>query len=340
MICTTSNGAAVASGLLLLLIVGAIAGSLYAIIELVSLWRIFGKAGQHRWACLVPIYNVVVWLHVARWSGWWLILLLIPIVNVIVALIVCIDIARLFSKGTGFGVGLWLLGFIFYPILAFGRATYQAPPRVPSAGRIVAGAAIACGVCAMPVPWGARFCPSCGASVAATIPCPHCGQPLAPTGGFCTACGAAVTVEGPSPDGLGEPWLAGPAADEATTASLPAPLSQLEQQGEAARGADRGAPPRGHRGLIVAVAVILIAVIAAAGALVAFHQSRRHRSSAASAGSTRSLTAPSPRAAPSPSAYPLVAVTLPVVVLPTQQGIADNPAPMYAERVTVRVPRP
>ena len=35
------------------------------------------------------------------------------------------DLAKRFGKGNGFGVGLWLLGFIFVPILGFGDATYQ-----------------------------------------------------------------------------------------------------------------------------------------------------------------------------------------------------------------------
>ena len=37
------------------------------------------------------------------------------------------DVAKNFGKGTGFGIGLAFLGFIFYPILGFGSATYQGP---------------------------------------------------------------------------------------------------------------------------------------------------------------------------------------------------------------------
>ncbi|MCG2679668.1 MAG: DUF5684 domain-containing protein [Kiritimatiellae bacterium] len=33
--------------------------------------------------------------------------------------------AKAFNKGGGFAVGLIFLPFIFYPILAFGNATYQ-----------------------------------------------------------------------------------------------------------------------------------------------------------------------------------------------------------------------
>ena len=36
-----------------------------------------------------------------------------------------IAVAKSFGKGDGFGIGLGLLGFIFYPILGFGDAQYQ-----------------------------------------------------------------------------------------------------------------------------------------------------------------------------------------------------------------------
>jgi Family of unknown function (DUF5684) len=41
-----------------------------------------------------------------------------------ITLIVSIDIAKNFDKGTGFGLGLAFLGFIFFPILGFSDARY------------------------------------------------------------------------------------------------------------------------------------------------------------------------------------------------------------------------
>ena len=54
-----------------------------------------------------------------------MLLLFVPIVNIVIGIILAIDVAKAFGQGTGFGVGLALLGFIFYPILGFGAATYQ-----------------------------------------------------------------------------------------------------------------------------------------------------------------------------------------------------------------------
>ena len=59
--------------------------------------------------------------------AWWIILLLIPFVNFIIGIILCIDLAKSFAKGVGFGLGLVFLSFIFYPILGFGSAQYQGP---------------------------------------------------------------------------------------------------------------------------------------------------------------------------------------------------------------------
>jgi hypothetical protein len=88
-------------------------------------WKTFEKAGQPGWAAIVPIYNVIVLLWIAGKPGWWVLLYLIPIVNLIVSIVVALEVAKNFGKGGGFGVGLAFLPFIFYPILGFGDARYQ-----------------------------------------------------------------------------------------------------------------------------------------------------------------------------------------------------------------------
>jgi hypothetical protein len=59
------------------------------------------------------------------------VLMLIPIVNFIIWIILCIDVAKSFGKGVGFGIGLLLLPFIFSLILGFGSAQYQGPSALP-----------------------------------------------------------------------------------------------------------------------------------------------------------------------------------------------------------------
>src|SRR5215831_2251146 len=84
---------------------------------------VFPKAGQRWWAALVPGYNIyVLVVGVARLSTLWFILVLIPVFQVIPAILVNVEVARRFGRSEAFGLGLFLLGPVFYPVLGFGRA--------------------------------------------------------------------------------------------------------------------------------------------------------------------------------------------------------------------------
>lgn len=95
------------------------------VLLIVSYWMIFEKAGKPGWASIIPIYNAVVLLQVAKKPVWWIILLLIPFVNLIVYIVLLNAISKVFGKGGGFTVGLFFLPFIFFPILGLGSAKYQ-----------------------------------------------------------------------------------------------------------------------------------------------------------------------------------------------------------------------
>jgi hypothetical protein len=97
----------------------------FLVLMILGLWKIFSKAGQPGWAAIIPIYNAVVLLDIIHKPVWWIILLLIPLVNVIMAVICAIELAKVFGKGTGMAIGLILLAPVFLPILGFGSAEYQ-----------------------------------------------------------------------------------------------------------------------------------------------------------------------------------------------------------------------
>lgn len=99
------------------------------LIGLISHWIIFKKADEPGWASIVPLYNAFVMFRIAWGNGWKVLWLLVPLVNVVVAIILQTKLARSFSKSTGFALGLIFLPIIFYPILAFGEARYQGPDR-------------------------------------------------------------------------------------------------------------------------------------------------------------------------------------------------------------------
>ena len=130
-------------------------GWLLILITMVSMWRIFVKAGRPGWQAIVPVYNVFVTFRIAdlpMWQAGALVALVIARVVVesvlgfsgggfIVSLVfpaaiaglwfvACLGVASKFGKGTGFAVGMAVLPFVFYPILAFGSARYGEPePR-------------------------------------------------------------------------------------------------------------------------------------------------------------------------------------------------------------------
>jgi hypothetical protein len=97
------------------------------VLMIVTMWIIYTKAGKPGWACIIPIYNVIVLLEIVGKPWWWLLLMLIPLVNIVVAVIIYHNLSLSFGKGVGFTIGLMLLSIIFFPILAFGDAVYLGP---------------------------------------------------------------------------------------------------------------------------------------------------------------------------------------------------------------------
>ena len=95
-----------------------------AVVMLISMWKIYSKAGQPGWAVLVPIYNMIVLLNIVRKPVWWILLMLIPFVSFIIVILIYLELAKVYGKSTGFGLGIIFLPFIFLPMLAFGDAQY------------------------------------------------------------------------------------------------------------------------------------------------------------------------------------------------------------------------
>lgn len=91
-------------------------------------WKIFEKAGKPGWACIIPIYNIIVTLEIVKKPTWWILMFLVPIANIVFAIMIANALSKAFGKDTGFTVGLIFLPFVFYPILGFGDAKYVLDP--------------------------------------------------------------------------------------------------------------------------------------------------------------------------------------------------------------------
>lgn len=105
-----------------------------AVLMIVSYWKIFEKAGKPGWAAIVPIYNIIVLLEIVGKPTWWILLFLVPCVNIIFLVWMTNLLSKSFGQSEGFTVGLLLLGVVFYPILAFGNYKYLGPSAKEAGG--------------------------------------------------------------------------------------------------------------------------------------------------------------------------------------------------------------
>ncbi|MCL2860323.1 MAG: DUF5684 domain-containing protein [Oscillospiraceae bacterium] len=109
------------------LIIGLISLAI-TVITIVSQWFVFKKAKKEGWEAIVPIYNLIVLYQIAGVSPWLLLIYLVGWVPIIGWLAVIglsiyhsIMLAKSFGKTPGFGIGVWLLPYVFYPIIAFSK---------------------------------------------------------------------------------------------------------------------------------------------------------------------------------------------------------------------------
>jgi len=68
------------------------------VLMIVGQWKMFVKAGQPGWASIVPIYNFIVFLAIVGKPWWWLFLCIVPFVNIVIWIILCIDLAKCHEK--------------------------------------------------------------------------------------------------------------------------------------------------------------------------------------------------------------------------------------------------
>ena len=167
-----------------------------AVFAIVCTWRIFTKAGQEGWKCLIPFYGAYVEAKIVGFTAYfWFIIfgflgfgagitavaaaaansrdgapaagLVILTLVFLIALVVmtakyCSRMARAFGQSGAFAVGLFFLPVIFRAILAFGSASYQLGAPLARPG---ADAVWKCPGCGQYNPVSSRYCPKCGTAM-------------------------------------------------------------------------------------------------------------------------------------------------------------------------------
>lgn len=178
------------------------------IFMVITTFKIYKKAGEEGWKCLIPYYNT--WTE-CKFLGintnWVWILLgslfvggfidglldtsifsnLAYIVAFYFQVLRSISLAQSFGKDTGFGVGILFLRVVFLPMLAFGKSEYVGPK--PMNDFIFKN-----GNNTTPA---AKPAPQTGAAaveneILNATPNAAPAQPAAPAERFCTGCGAKL----------------------------------------------------------------------------------------------------------------------------------------------------
>jgi hypothetical protein len=84
--------------------------------------KIAEKTGtENGWWAWIPILNVVLMLNIAGRPIWWIILFFIPLVSIVIAIVVLVDILKALNKSPWLVIGLLIPGvnFIVLGYLAF-----------------------------------------------------------------------------------------------------------------------------------------------------------------------------------------------------------------------------
>ena len=74
---------------------------------------------ENSWWAWIPIMNILLLLQVAGKEAWWIVLFLIPGVNIIVSIIVWMEVAKARGKENWWGIIAALFAIIGIPYLAF-----------------------------------------------------------------------------------------------------------------------------------------------------------------------------------------------------------------------------
>jgi len=96
-----------------------------AVVLVIANWKIFTKAGKPGWAILVPVYNIVVMIQIIDKPMWWIVMLFIPIANIVFMIKILYNLVLKFGQPGWHVVLALFVGVIYYPYLAFSKASYQ-----------------------------------------------------------------------------------------------------------------------------------------------------------------------------------------------------------------------
>lgn len=150
------------------------------------------------WMAWVPFLNLYLMCKAAGKSGLWIILLLLPFINIVAIVLLWAAIAERLGRPAWWGLLMLIpiANLIIMGILAFSKGS------VSAAAAKETDRGITCPECGTQATDSDKFCPSCGAKLIRKPPkpkkeaagkfCPSCRAKIKAADKFCPGCGAKL----------------------------------------------------------------------------------------------------------------------------------------------------
>lgn len=99
-------------------------------IPTVFAWKLFVKADKPGYYSLIPFFNLFVMLQIIKKPLWWMVLLIIPFLNVFVYMLMLVELVKCFGK---YGLGQQFLAvivpFVYLPVISLEKDIAYADPK-------------------------------------------------------------------------------------------------------------------------------------------------------------------------------------------------------------------
>lgn len=112
---------AAAGGAMVLQLIVSLIGYLVVSFSLFTIAKNQGEANA--WFAFVPILNILLILNLTGKEIWWIVLFLIPCVNIVVAIICLMKLAEVAGKPSWWGILLVIpcVNLVAWPLMAFSK---------------------------------------------------------------------------------------------------------------------------------------------------------------------------------------------------------------------------
>lgn len=113
------------------------------LLPIVGKWRVYEKLGMPGWYSIIPVYAdyklcervhrtdegktflmAYLIVSICSWAFCWVdtVGVLLALAGLVMDIIVLNDMSRIFGKETGYTIGLFFMGFVFWTMLGFGSS--------------------------------------------------------------------------------------------------------------------------------------------------------------------------------------------------------------------------